>query len=26
VTSGTIVTMTSSSPEPFVLDGIILVP
>lgn len=26
VASGTIVTMTSSSPEPFVLDGIILVP
>ena len=26
VTSGTLVTMTSSSPEPFVLDGIILVP
>jgi hypothetical protein len=26
VTSGTIVTMTSSSPEPFVLDGMILVP
>jgi hypothetical protein len=26
VTSGTVVTMTSSSAEPFVLDGIILVP
>jgi hypothetical protein len=26
VASGNLVTMTSSSPEPFVLDGIILVP
>jgi hypothetical protein len=26
VTGGTVVTMTSSSPEPFVLDGVLLVP